>query len=124
MLLLRQAGVAIGRHELLSGITTLLKRWSGCEAVGVRLPDGDDYPYYETRGFSDEFVQAENRLCATDKQGRPLRDRAGHPILECMCGNILRGRFDPNLPFFTETGSFWTNSTTELLASTTEAERQ
>jgi PAS domain S-box-containing protein len=41
-----------------------------------------------------------------------------------MCGNILRGRFDPGLPFFTPGGSFWTNSTSELLASTCEAERQ
>jgi PAS domain S-box-containing protein len=30
----------------------------------------------------------------------------------------------PELPFFTEKGSFWTNSTTELLGSTTEEDRQ
>jgi hypothetical protein len=41
-----------------------------------------------------------------------------------MCGNVLCGRFNPRLPFFTENGSFWTNSTSELLASTTEADRQ
>ena len=41
-----------------------------------------------------------------------------------MCGNILCGRTDPSKPFFTEGGSFWTNSTTKLLASTTEEERQ
>ncbi len=41
-----------------------------------------------------------------------------------MCGNVLCGRFDPRLPFFTENGSFWTNCTTDLLASTTEADRQ
>jgi two-component system, cell cycle sensor histidine kinase and response regulator CckA len=45
-------------------------------------------------------------------------------VLECMCGNVLCGRFDPRLPFFTENGSFWTNCTTDLLASTTEADRQ
>jgi PAS domain S-box-containing protein len=52
------------------------------------------------------------------------RDSVGNPVLECMCGNIIRGRFDPSKPFFTAHGSFWTNSTTELLASTTEADRQ
>jgi PAS domain S-box-containing protein len=41
-----------------------------------------------------------------------------------MCGNVLSGRTDPALPFFTEGGSFWTNSTTMLLASTSEQERQ
>ena len=44
-------------------------------------------------------------------------------MLECMCGNILRGRFDPAKPFFTSHGSFWCNNTTALLASTTEADR-
>jgi len=122
--LLSQSGGASSLHELLRGITSSLQRWSGCTAVGLRLRDHDDYPYYETHGFDSEFVLAENRLCATDVQGRLLRDASGNPILECMCGNILRGRFDPKLPFFTERGSFWTNSTSELLASTTEAERQ
>ena len=41
-----------------------------------------------------------------------------------MCGNIIQGRFDPSKPFFTKHGGFWTNCTTELLASTTEADRQ
>ncbi|OFW55785.1 MAG: hypothetical protein A2133_02935 [Actinobacteria bacterium RBG_16_64_13] len=40
-----------------------------------------------------------------------------------MCGNVLLGRFDAEKPFFTTGGSFWTNSTTDLLASTTEADR-
>jgi PAS domain S-box-containing protein len=31
---------------------------------------------------------------------------------------------NPELPFFTEKGSFWTNSTSNLLASTTEKDRQ
>jgi PAS domain S-box-containing protein len=41
-----------------------------------------------------------------------------------MCGNILCGRFDPAKDFFTPHGSFWSNCTTELLASTTEEDRQ
>jgi HD-GYP domain-containing protein (c-di-GMP phosphodiesterase class II) len=45
-------------------------------------------------------------------------------VLECMCGNIIYRRTDASLPFFTAHGSFWTNSTTELLASTTEEDRQ
>jgi PAS domain-containing protein len=40
-----------------------------------------------------------------------------------MCGNILMGRFDPEKPYFTEGGSFWTNSTSSFLGSTTEEDR-
>jgi PAS domain S-box-containing protein len=112
------------RHELLRSVTTLLHKWSGCEAVGIRLSEGEDFPYIETRGFSPDFVLAENRLCEVDARGETQRESNGNPVLECMCGQVIRGRFDPSKPFFTARGSFWTNSTSELLARTTEADRQ
>ena len=105
-------------------ITQGLQEWSGFEAVGLRLRDGEDYPYYETCGFPPAFVEHERRLCAHDSDGTVLRDDSGSPVLECMCGNILCGRFDPAKPFFTAHGSFYANSTTALLASTTEVDRQ
>ena len=115
---------ASGLHELIRGLTGLIADWSGCDAVGIRLQDGDDFPYFETRGFPAEFVRAESRLCATDPSGNVLRDDMGNPVIECMCGNVICGRFDPSKPFFSKNGSFWTNCTTRLLTSTTEADRQ
>ncbi|MEW6667379.1 MAG: PAS domain S-box protein [Thermodesulfobacteriota bacterium] len=111
-------------NDLIRATTALFQQTSGCEAVGIRLKREHDYPYYETRGFPKEFVLVESRLCSRDEKGQPILDNAGNPILECMCGNVICGRFDPSKPFFTQKGSFWTNSTTELLASTTEADRQ
>ena len=110
-------------RERMSNLTASLKGWSGCEAVGIRLRAGDDYPYYQTSGFPAAFVQAENYICAYDPDGKILRNDAGNPVLECMCGNILCGRFDPTKSFFTAHGSFWSNNTTVLLADTTEADR-
>ncbi len=111
-------------RKCMSELTAALKEWSECQAVGVRLRAGDDYPYYETLGFPSTFVEAENQLCAYGPDGKIMRDGAGNPVFECMCGNILSGRFDPALPFFTAHGSFWSNNTTALLASTTDADRQ
>jgi PAS domain S-box-containing protein len=108
----------------MSALTASLQGWSGCEAVAIRLRAGDDYPYYETCGFPPAFVCEETHLCAHDQNGDVLRDAAGAPVLECMCGVVLSGRFDPTQPFFTAHGSFWTNTTTALLASTTAADRQ
>lgn len=103
-------------HEFMSDITASLQGWSGCEAVGIRLHEGDDFPYFETSGFPGAFVRAENKLCTYGPDGVSE--------LECMCGNILCRRFDPSKPFFTVQGSFWSNNTTDLLATTTDADRQ
>jgi PAS domain S-box-containing protein len=108
----------------ISEMTGSLQKWSGCEAIGIRLREEDDFPYFETRGFPSAFVELEKYLCAYGPDGGILRDGTGNPVLECMCGNVLSGRFDPAKPFFSEHGSFWTNSTTALLASTTESDRQ
>ncbi|MFI5379517.1 MAG: PAS domain S-box protein [Tepidisphaerales bacterium] len=122
--LLRICNQARDQRELLRELTGYFQQFTGCEAVGVRLREDDDFPYYETRGFPAEFVRAESSLCTRDAAGQPVRDSAGNPVLDCMCGNILSGRFDPTKPFFTRHGSFWTNNTTQLLAGTTEADRQ
>jgi len=122
--LLRLIGQPAGLHDLMADVTLLMQHWSGCQAVGIRLRQGEDFPYFETRGFPAQFIQAENSLCAVDPAGNLIRDTQGNPVLECMCGNVICGRFDPSLPFFTANGSFWTNSTTKLLASTTEQDRQ
>ncbi len=116
--------VAMGKADLIHQSLAFFQRQSGCDAVGLRLRDGEDYPYYETCGFPPGFVQAENTLCQRDLAGQLVRDCAGNAVIECMCGNVLCGRFDPSKPFFTAHGSFWSNCTTDLLASTTEADRQ
>jgi PAS domain S-box-containing protein len=121
--LLDQINASTDLRELMRAVTRLLRDSTGCEAVGIRLRDGEDFPYFETSGFPEVFVQAESQLCARDVHGKLLRDPQGNAVLECMCGTILCGRFDPAKPFFTARGSFWTNGTTQLLASTTDADR-
>jgi PAS domain S-box-containing protein len=122
--LLRLLNTKNDLHPLMQMIISFLQVWSGCEAVGIRLREGNDFPYFETKGFSDEFIQTEKYLCVSGLDGQLQRDEIGNPVLECMCGNILCERFDPSKPFFTAQGSFWTNSTTELLSSTTDVDRQ
>ena len=104
--------------EILETIRTL----SDCQSVGIRLHNKGDYPYYVHEGFPKFFILKENSLCAKDKDGNHVLDEKGNPLLECMCGNVIKGRFDPKLPYFTKKGSFWTNSTTQLLDNTLEKE--
>jgi PAS domain S-box-containing protein len=109
-------------RELIRDIILLVKTYTEFDAVGIRLRDGVDYPYYITKGFSSNFIKTESKLCTKNKSGNLIFDKKGNPYLDCMCGNIIMGRTDSKLPFFTKGGSFWTNSTTNLLATTNEKE--
>lgn len=115
--LLRLIHRATGTADLIRGATALLQSYTGCEAVGIRLRDGGDFPYYETRGFPPSFVEAERYLCARDLQGQIGHDGAGGPVLECLCGGVLSGTFDSSSPFCRPSGAFWTNSLSEAAAA-------
>jgi PAS domain S-box-containing protein len=108
---------------MISSIIASIKSKTGFEAIAIRLKDGEDFPYYKTIGFDEKFVETERYLCSSDRNGNIIHDRNGDPILNCMCGNILCGRVDSSKSFFTDGGSFRSNNTTLLLASTTPQER-
>lgn len=110
--------------DLMKAVSMFVQSWLKCEAVGIRLKKENDFPYYQTCGFPEEFVLQESSLCCIDHAGNIVTDESGNAVLACMCGNVIEGRFDPQQPFFTRKGSFWSNGTTELLASTTEKDRQ
>jgi two-component system CheB/CheR fusion protein len=95
-------------------VATFLKERSGCDAVGIRLQEGDDFPFAEVRGFPPEFVSAENSLCVRDADGHAVRDSSGEVLLACVCGAVIRRQFDPAKPYYTKRGSFWTNDASKL----------
>ena len=96
--------------KLINDILHLLKESTGIEAIGIRLREGEDYPYCVTNGFSDSFLEAENSLCVRDAAGEIVRDSTGKSYLAGRCGKILRGQTDLSQPCYTKEGSFWTNS--------------
>jgi hypothetical protein len=114
----------VALRQILTEILGEICSLSDCQSVGIRLHDNGDYPYYVHEGFPDFFILKENSVFAKDEEDNLIFDEDGNPLLECMCGSVLKGRIDPKLSYFTEKGSFWTNSTTELLKTTTEKERQ
>ncbi|MGE5474369.1 MAG: GAF domain-containing sensor histidine kinase [Ignavibacteriales bacterium] len=111
--------------ETLKCVLSMMQSISGCEAVGIRLEDNGDYPYYVYNGFPESFIKLENSLCLKDKNGikKECSNGKGY-LLECMCGNIIRERFDPKYEFFTEGGSFWTSNVSDLRAVDIKIEGQ
>ncbi len=96
-------------------ILTVLKTKTGFDAVGLRLKNGDDFPYLAQRGFPDDFLLTENSLIGRNREGGICRNPDGTVCLECTCGLILSGKTDLSNPLFTQGGSFWTNDSFPLL---------
>lgn len=112
--------LSIALQEILSRIA----RISGCQSTSIRLQENGDFPFFVHRGFPGFFVLKENSLLVRGENEQIVYDQNGFPLLDCMCGNVISGRFNSAFPFFSEKGSFWTNSTTLLLSSLTEKQKK
>ena len=110
--ILNEAG---GLHRILPRVLAAVKTRTGFDAVGLRLQDGEDFPYFTQDGFPADFLRTENSLIAHAADGGVCRDQEGNVRLECTCGLVLGGKTDSASPLFTRGGSFWTNDSLPLL---------
>ena len=94
---------------------TVLKKHTDFDAVGIRLQNGNDFPYLEQLGFSNDFILSENTLIEYTKKGEICRDKMGNVNVECTCGLVISGKANPKDSFITPGGSFWTNDSTSML---------
>ena len=69
------------KSDVIERIAELVRSSTGIEAVGVRLREGDDFPYLVAIGFPDDFIKAENSLCSRNGSGEIVRDSEGNPVL-------------------------------------------
>ncbi|MDM8565072.1 ATP-binding protein [Candidatus Halobeggiatoa sp. HSG11] len=98
--------------DMIHNILSLIKQFSGFEAIGIRLQENTDFPYYDTIGFSGNFLKTEKYLFIRDEKGNLVFDAEKNPILSYMCGKIT---FEDNLSF-TEYGSFGSNDIKQLIS--------
>ncbi|MFO7535866.1 MAG: response regulator [Kiritimatiellia bacterium] len=96
-------------------ILTVLKTRTGFDAAGIRLQQGEDFPYFVHNGFPHDFLLTENTLVERGPAGDVCRTKEGKISLACTCGLVISGKTDPANPFFTPGGSFWTNDSFPLL---------
>ena len=115
----REALQILNEHGDMNGsiqrVLALFKTRTGVDAVGIRLQDGDDFPYFCQEGFPQDFLLLENSLIGRAKDGGVCRDKDGNVSLECTCGLVISGKTDPANPLFTPGGSFWTSDSSPLL---------
>ncbi len=111
--ILHFANRGVPRTEFLREVSKVLMDSAGCDAVELQLKDPELHYHCEaTRRPLPSFcftVLSD----AQKENGQSSRRAAENPGLERLCQDVLRGRFDPSLPFFTKNGSFWTGDTTK-----------
>ena len=102
-------------EDSIGRVVAALKTRTGCDVAGIRLQDGDDFPYLLQEGFSPDFLLTENSLVERTVDGGLCRDKDGNVSLECTCGLVISGKTDPGNPLFTPGGSAWTNDSFPIL---------
>jgi len=102
-------------REAIERILAAIRRLTGCDAAGLRMQSGNDYPYFAQQGFSKKFLQKEDSLLLRDSEGCICRWSDDSIKLECTCGLVISGKTDPSNHLFTAGGSFWTNDSSLLL---------
>ena len=103
------------RAETIRSILFLLRDATGVEAAGLRVREGNDFPYYEVSGFELDFVTMERSVCSSSEKGERQCDSAGKPDYECLCGNVLQGAMGLYAPLLSDSGSFFTSDMAQLV---------
>lgn len=93
-------------------VLNLLCSVTGCDAAAIRLPAGEDFTYFAYTGFDAPFIAREYSLCSTTRDGIAVKHGKGKPVLECLCGRVLRNELSNsvNERYLTAYGSFFTGS--------------
>jgi PAS domain S-box-containing protein len=101
--LLSQFVKKLDRKEYLDASVKLLRDWSGCSHVGVRVLDGHGkIPYASSVGFSPQFLESENALSLH-------KDR-------CACTRVIAGTLEPqDQAALTRSGSFFSNNSMQFV---------
>lgn len=102
-------------EEALEKVIKVIKAATGVAAVGIRIQDENDYPFFHQEGFPRDFLKKENSLLARDRDGGICLDENGNICLECTCGMVITGKIDPASPKSTPGGSIWTNDSSQVL---------
>jgi len=106
-ILLKLLNRAASRKDYIEGAVKLIKNWSKCQCVGIKILDEEGKISYESHiGFDSEFLRSENCLSIeTD---------------HCVCIRVIKGEPESaEKPFMSESGSFCCNDSQAFLKKLT-----
>ena len=103
------------RCEFWHAVSQVLLDFSGCDALEVRLSDGELHYAWEAAQRPATEERFELTRWMRSATGQILPARRDGADLEHICRRVADRDFDADLPFFTPFGSFWTEDTWERL---------
>ena len=100
------------RKEYLDSVVDLIRNWSGCRCVGIRVLDAyGNIPFESYVGYSHEFWESENWLSLNAHQ--------------CACTRVIQGKPQPqDLPAMTQGGSFRCDNTKKFFGALSEEKEE
>jgi PAS domain S-box-containing protein len=100
------------RKEYLDSVVEIIRYWSGCKCVGMRITNDEGHiPYESSVGFSEDFLSLENDLS--------LHKDA------CVCIRVITQTLErQEAGFMTAKGSFHCDNTFTFLDSLSEDEKK
>ncbi len=103
------ANSGLPRIDFVREIALMLIQFSGSDVVELRLKRRDKYYRYELRKNRQASLHFEEIPCMKTAEGKIIPCSSEDSGIERLCQEVISGRFDPNLNYFTKNGNFWTN---------------
>lgn len=99
---------AVPNIDFLREISKMLMVFSGCDSVELWLKRDDKLAHCKITRQTEHSFQYEVMVPSEYKRGEIVTHQKEYSIIDHLRTDILQGKFDPSLPFFTSKGSFWT----------------
>jgi signal transduction histidine kinase len=98
-------------------VSQVLMGFSGCDAVEVRLSDGDLHYRLESTQRPADAVRFELTRWIPGENGQVIPASRDNTDMERLCRVVACQSYDSSQPFFTSDGSFWTGDAWEPLVT-------
>ena len=97
-------------ENIIEKLASLFKEFSGADAIGIRVQQGDSFPYVVC-DLTENECSSPDTQCLPVKNGKIHQDDQGHLSFDCLCSSILSQKIKEfKSPNITSKGSFWINN--------------
>jgi PAS domain S-box-containing protein len=98
-------------NDIINELADLFKDFSRADGVGIRVREGESFPYYVTKGFPKEFDKETNPLCSPKAHGKIKHGKDGRLLFDCICCSVASlDTMNIKHSSITGEGSFWINN--------------